>query len=145
VSTWSRSPALSTVTGFRDPQLTGTWREEHQFVLKQALALFDFYMAQLSECDAQIEHAFAVIKPRFDPAPAAPVPVEAATPPRRKPHSHSKNAPAVNTRAHILRITGVDLAAVHGSSDSLAHTILAEIGSDMQKWPDAKTSAPGLG
>ena len=50
--------------------LTGTWREEHLFVLKQALALFDFYTAQLSECDAQIERAFSVIKPRFEPAPA---------------------------------------------------------------------------
>ena len=125
--------------------LTGTWREEHLFVLKQALALFDFYTAQLSECDAQIERAFAVIKPRFDPVPAVPVPVEAATPPRRKPHSHSKNTPAVNTRAHILRITGVDLVAVHGLSDSLAQTILAEIGTDMQKWPDDKHFCSWLG
>jgi len=31
--------------------LTGTWREEHLFVRKQALALFDFYTAQLNECD----------------------------------------------------------------------------------------------
>ena len=55
--------------------LTGTWREEHLFVLKQALALFDFYTAQLSECDAQIEHAFSVITPRFEPAPEVPLPV----------------------------------------------------------------------
>jgi transposase len=47
--------------------LTGTWREEHLFVLKQALALFDFYTVQLSECDAQIERAFSVIKPRYRP------------------------------------------------------------------------------
>ena len=43
-----------------------------------------------------------------------------------------------DTRAHILRITGVDLVAVHGISDSLAQTILAEIGTDMSKWPDDK-------
>ena len=49
--------------------LTGTWREEHLFVLTQALALFDFYTAQLSVCDAQIERAFSVIKPRFELAP----------------------------------------------------------------------------
>ena len=46
--------------------LTGTWREEHLFVLTQALALFDFYTTQLSACDAQIERAFSVIKPRFE-------------------------------------------------------------------------------
>ncbi|HSX82606.1 MAG TPA: IS110 family transposase, partial [Candidatus Saccharimonadia bacterium] len=106
--------------------LTGTWRAEPVFVLTQALALFDFYTAQLGACDAQIEGTFSVITPRFEPAPEAPVLAEALVPPRRKPHSHSKNAPAVNTRAHILRITGVDLVAVHGISDSIAQTILAE-------------------
>lgn len=125
--------------------LTGTWREEHLFVLTQALALFDCYTAQMSACDAQIARAFSVIKPRFEPAPEASVPVCAPTPPRRKPHSHSKNAPAVNTRAHILRLTGVDLVAVHGISDSIAQTILAEIGTDMSKWPDDKHLCSWLG
>jgi len=125
--------------------LTGTWREEHLFVLKQALALFDFYTAQLSECDAQSEHAFAVIQPRFESTPTAPVPAGPPPPPRRKPHSHSKNTPEVDTRAHILRITGVDLIAVHGISDSIAQTILAEIGTDMSKWPDEKHFCAWLG
>jgi transposase len=124
--------------------LTGTWREEHLFVLKQALALFDFYTAPLNECDAQIEHAFSVIKPHFDPASEEPLPIKPTTPPR-KPHSHSKNAPASNTRAHILRITGVDLVAVHGISASIAQTILSEIGTDMSKWPDEKHCCSWLG
>ena len=51
----------------------------------------------------------------------------------------------VDTRAHILRITGVDLVAVHGISDSLAQTILAEIGTDMSKWPDDKHFCSWLG
>ena len=125
--------------------LTGTWREEHLFVLTQALALFDFSTTQLSACDAQVEHAFAVITPHFESTAAASVPARAAVPPRRKPHSHSKNAPEGNTRAHILRITGVDLVAVHGMSDSLAQTILAEIGTDMSKWPDDKHFCSWLG
>jgi hypothetical protein len=125
--------------------LTGTWRQEHLFVLTQALALFDFYTTQLSECDAYIARTFSVITPRFEPAPDELVPARAATPPRRQPPSHSKNAPAVNTRAHILRITGVDLIAVHGISDSMAQTILAEIGTDMSKWPDDKHCCSWLG
>ena len=118
--------------------LTGTWREEPLCVRKQALALFDFYTAQRSEGDAQIEHAFAVIKPRFASTPTAPMPAGPTPPPRRKPHSHRKNTPEVDTRAHILRITGVDRIAVHGISDSIAQTILAEIGTAMSKWPDEK-------
>jgi transposase len=125
--------------------LTGTWREEHLFVLTQALALFDRYTAQISACDAQIERAFALIKPRFEAAPEESVPSDLPTPPRRKPHSHSKNAPAVPTRAHILRITGVDLVAVHGISESIVQTILAEIGTDMSKWPDEKHFCSWLG
>jgi transposase len=124
--------------------LTGTWREEPRFVLKPALALFDFSTAQRSACDTQIEHAFAVIQPRFEPAPEAllsPHP----TPPRCQPHSPSKNAPAGHTRAHILRITGVDLVAVHGISTSIAQTILSAIGTDMSKWPDDKHFCSWLG
>ena len=77
--------------------------------------------------------------------PPVPAPTEATTSPRRKPHSPSKNAPEVNTRAHILRITGVDLVAVHGISDALAQTILAEIGTNMDKWPDDKHCCSWLG
>jgi transposase len=124
--------------------LTGTWREEPLFVLKQALARFAFYTTQLNECDAQIEHAFSVIKPHFDPAPEEPWPLKPTTPPR-KPHAHSKHAPASNTRAHILRMTGVDLVAVHGISASIAQTMLSAIGTDMRKWPDEKHFCSWLG
>jgi hypothetical protein len=85
--------------------LTGTWRDAHLFVLKPALALCDFSTTQRSECDAQIECACSVLKPRFEAAPEEPPPPR-PTPPPRKPHSHSKNAPAGNTRAHMLRIPG---------------------------------------
>jgi transposase len=125
--------------------LTGTWRAEHLFILTQALELFDFYTAQLKACDAQIESTFSVIPPRFESGPEAPASSDASTPPPSKPHSHSKNAPAVNTRAHILRITGVDLVAVHGISASLAQTIVAEIGTDMSKWADDKHFCSWLG
>ena len=125
--------------------LTGTWREEHLFVLTQALALFDFYTTQLSACDAHIERVFSVLKPRFEPAPQESIPSEATPPPRRKPHSHSQNAPDGNTRAHLLRLTGVDLVAVHGISASIAQTIVAEIGTDMSKWLDDKHFCSWLG
>jgi transposase len=150
------SQALSAVTGATGPRiicqkdvdeialaLTGTWREEPLFVLPPALALFAFSTAQLSECDAQIEHACSVITPRFDPAPEELLPT--GPPPRRTPHAHSKNAPAGHTRAHILRITGVDLVAVHGLSTSIAQTILSELGTDMSQWPDDKHFCSWLG
>jgi transposase len=125
--------------------LTGTWREEHLCVLTQALALFDFYTVQLRACDAPIAQAFSVITPSFASAPEASGAASSPPPPRRQPHSHRKNAPAGNTRAHILRIPGVDLVAVHGIRTSIAQTIVSEIGTDMRQWPDEKHFCAGLG
>jgi hypothetical protein len=126
--------------------LPGTWRQEPLVVLPHALALFDCSTAQLSECDAYMARAFAGIQPRFEPAPEEPVPAYAATPPRRKPPSHRQNAPAGNTRAQLIRITGVeDRVAVHGLSDAIAPTRLAEMGTDMRKWPEDKHLCSWLG
>jgi transposase len=125
--------------------LTGTWREAHLFVLAQALALCDVSTTQLSACDAQIERGFSVIKPRFETRGEGAGSAPLSTPPRRNPPSHSKNAPEVNARAHILRITGVDLVAVHGMSDAMAQTMVSEIGTDMSKWPDDKHFCSWLG
>jgi hypothetical protein len=43
--------------------LTGTWRDEHLFVLKQALALFYFYTRQIEACDAEIERTYSLFRP----------------------------------------------------------------------------------
>lgn len=119
--------------------LTGNWADEHLFVLKQALELFDFFTAQLAACDAQVERRFAAIKPRWD-APADLPPL-----PSIKSNSRSKNKPAPSTRQELFRITGVDLVAVDGLNANLAQTILSEIGTDMSPFPSVKQFASWLG
>jgi hypothetical protein len=42
--------------------LTGDWRDEHLFVLKQSLALYDFYTLQLNACDVAIQQQFSAMK-----------------------------------------------------------------------------------
>lgn len=42
--------------------LTGTWREEHLFVLKQAVALYDFYTDEILECDKEIERMYGDVR-----------------------------------------------------------------------------------
>ncbi len=61
-----RNPACKSSDEQIAKALTGTWREEHLFVLKQALALFDYYTSQVVECDTQLEQQFAAMKPRAD-------------------------------------------------------------------------------
>jgi transposase len=120
--------------------LTGTWRAEHLFVLRQALELYDFYTAQIQACDAEIERTYATIRPDW-PAEAQP------SFPRKKNHAHSKNMPPneLALRRHLLRIAGVDVPAVDGISVPTAQTILSEIATDMSRWPTVKHFCSWLG
>jgi hypothetical protein len=119
--------------------LTGSWRAEHLFSLKQSLELFDFFTTQIAACNAEIERQFAAIKPRWD-APAALPQL-----PPVKPNSRTKNKPAESTRQELFRIVGVDLVAVTGLNASLAQTIITEIGTDMARFTDVKHFCSWLG
>lgn len=116
--------------------LTGTWREEHLFILKQSLELYDFYTQQLEACDAQLEQTYSLTRPEWESGELS----------EGKRNSHSKNAPKdVNVRKHLKRICGVDLTAVHGVSASLAQMIVIEVGTDMSKFPNEKHFCSWLG
>jgi len=120
--------------------LTGSYRLEHLFALRQALALYDAYSTQLAECDREIEQHYAAIKPRFDPddpdTPLGPDP---------KVNTHSKNAPGFDVRRQLFQLVGVDLTEVHGLHVSSVQQILAEIGTDMRKFPTVKHFCSWLG
>ncbi len=121
--------------------LTGTWKDEYLFALKQSLELYDFYTAQIAACDLQIQQQYAVMKPRWTSAPDSPI-----VPIPNRPRRGNKNSPPLNVEDEIIRLTGVDLAAVGGIGASLAQTVLSEIGTDMTRWPTDKhfTSWCGL-
>jgi transposase len=80
------------------------------------------------------------MKPRWHPSED--VPMVLPTPKRRRKH---KNSLVVVAQATVIDLTGVDLAPVGGIGDSLALTILSEIGTDMSKWPTDKHFASWLG
>lgn len=118
--------------------LTGHYRAEHVFALKQALALFDFYTQQVRECDTEIERQFKAIKPvTSDDLP----PLD----PQDKRDSHSKNAPAYDARTLLYQVTGVDLVAISGLNAVTVQTIVSEIGTDMTCWPSEKHFCSWLG
>ena len=118
--------------------LTGHYQPEHVFALKQALALYDAYTAQVRECDAEIEGHFQAIKPEW---PDALPPLEQED----KRDSHSKNAPTYEARELLYQLTGVDLVAIPGLHASTVQTILSEVGTDMTKWPSEKAFCAWLG
>jgi transposase len=145
-----RSPKV--LAGFRDPgckhsaeeiekALTGTWREEHLFVLKQSLALYDFYTEQIEGCDEEMDRLYMLTRPDWEGGELPPVP-------RKKQNSHSKNGPkhAREIRRHLKRINGVDLSVVDGIGVSLAQTVTMEVGSNVgEKFSTEKHFCSWLG
>ena len=66
-----------TLAQFRDPRcksdreeiakaLTGNYRPEHIFALRQAVELYDFYNRQLAECQTQVEQLYSTFTPKVD-------------------------------------------------------------------------------
>jgi len=140
----------TTLAQWRDPQckaseetlvkaLTGDWKDEQLFILKQSLELYDFYTAQIAACDAQLKQHYSAMKPRWDSNSQPPISLS------DKRRTTSKNAPAFDVRAEMVRLIGIDLGAMKGLSDSSIQTILSEIGTDMTKWPTVKHFASWLG
>jgi transposase len=144
-----RSPKL--LAALRDPgckhseeeiekALTGTWREEHLFVLKQSLELYDFYTKQVEACDAEIDRMYGLIRPEWEMGELPPIP-------KKKQSAHSKNGPknVRGIRHHLKRISGVDISLVDGFGVSLAQTVITEVGTDMGKFPSEKHFCSWLG
>jgi transposase len=121
--------------------LTGTWREEHLYVLKQSLELYDFYTEKIEACDAEINRQYGMTRPDWGDG-------ELPVVPDKKRHAHSKNAPKESReiRTHLYRINGVDLSLVDGMGVSLAQTVTMEVGSNVgEKFPSEKHFCAWLG
>lgn len=119
--------------------LTGNYRDEHVFALKQAVALYDCYTEQIRECDQELERKFSALKPVHDDDALPPLD------PTDKRNTHSKNAPAYDGRRLLYQLLGIDLVAVYGLNEVTAQTILSEIGTDMSRWADEKHFCSWLG
>jgi len=122
--------------------LTGSWREEHLFILKQSLEMFDFYTRQIEACDAEIERTYGKTRMEGKDGGNDDLPPL----PEHKRKTHSKNAPqGVQVRKHLKRICGVDVVAIHGFGESLAQEAVMETGTDMSKFPTEKHFCSWLG
>jgi transposase len=119
--------------------LTGTWDDAQLFVLEQAVEIFDFYTAKITECDTKLEQQYQAMESRAEKEAMLP-----DLPPAKK-DSRSKNALSFNARAQMARVVGVDLVAVMGLSAVTVQTIISEIGTDMELFPTVKHFCSWLG
>lgn len=118
--------------------LTGHYRKEHLFVLKQALTMFDHFTQRIAECDREIEELLDEITP---PPPSDLPPL----PSNPKANSHCKNAPEYDARAALYKLAKVDLTAIPGINENLLQKILAEVGVDMTRFATHKEFCSWLG
>ena len=131
-----------TLAQFRDPRckrstdeiakaLTGHYRAEHLFALKQALSLYDAYSVQIQECDQALERQFSALKPTHaDELP----PLDTSD----KRDSHSKNGPKYDARTLLYEWLGVDLVALAGLNAGSVQALLTEVGKRMEAFPTVK-------
>jgi transposase len=111
--------------------LTGNYRPEHVFSLRQNLEAFDYTHQQLTACDTAIE---AHLQTLAAAAPRATTPLPAARA-RQKPRD---NEPRFELRMPLHQLTGVDLSQLDGIGPYNALRLLSEIGTDMTRWPTDK-------
>jgi transposase len=112
--------------------LTGNYRAEHMFALRQNFEALRFHQKQITRCDREIEAQLASLAESRE-QPSAELP---AARPRCKP---SKNEPRVELRTPLHRITGgADLSQIDGIGPYGALQLIAEIGTDMSRWRTEK-------
>ena len=117
--------------------LSGDYRAEHIFVLKQELYLYEIYRTQIQQCDIQIEEYLAELEDKSQDT--KPLPPQN---PGKKPKG---NAPKFDLRSHLYRITGVDFTSIDGMGVLTVQTLISEVGLDPSRFPTAKHFASWLG
>lgn len=117
--------------------LRGTWQAEHLFALRHALAGWDFYQQQITECDRAIEE---VLHDAGGP-PEAGGKVNAGKP-------GGANTPRISgLHGMLVSMCGnVDPTLIPGMADHSLLRVISETGVDLTHWPSAAhfTSWSGL-
>lgn len=115
--------------------LTGVWKEEFVFELRQSYELYKFFHAKIEECDKAIEKCLiqniednekidGEVRPDYDKSG------------RKK---RNKNTPKIDIEKLAFQLTGgIDLSAIDGVSSLTILNIVAEIGTDVSDFPTAK-------
>jgi len=103
--------------------LTGNYKPEHIFTLKQALDTFYYFKQQIRDTDKEIEKLLSKFESKTDDT----------LPPSKPKKSKNDNQPNFDLANELYRIQGVDLTSINGISALTANTIFTEIGFDIKE------------
>ncbi len=115
--------------------LTGDWRPEHLFTLRQAVELYEVYQQKIQACDQEIEKYMQSLDARGDPKDLEP----------REGKSRRKNQVHFDLRGQLHRLTGTDLTRIDGIDAMTAQTVVSESGIDMGRFATEKHYSSWLG
>jgi len=106
--------------------LTGIWRDEHVFELKQAYELYIIFKEKINDCDIQIEKTLRKIE------------AGKTSENKDKRKVYTKNRLNFDGTKYLKNILSVDVTKIFGISELLALEIISETGTDMSKWMTKK-------
>jgi len=112
--------------------LTGNWREEHLFVLRQALGMYDDIARHLGACDAKLQELLSQLG-------ASKVDLG------KTPRAGSKTRADFDVRQTLANWAGVDLTRINGLGLAAVMKILSEIGPDLSHFANVKHFCSWLG
>lgn len=112
--------------------LTGNWREEHLFVLAQALAMYDHIARHLAECETKLQALLGKLgQCQIDLG--------------KVPRAGSKLRAEFDVRQVMANWAGVDLTRINGLGATAVLKILSEIGTDLSRFANVKHFCSWLG
>jgi transposase len=116
--------------------LTGSYRDEHLFALRQAYHAWQFYQKQLDQADEQIQGQLARMKQDRALPPL---------PPRKPQNGRKPNQPRFDVRTALYYVVGIDLTEIEGIGEYTALTVISEIGPEVSKFATVKHFCSWLG
>jgi transposase len=112
--------------------LTGNWREEHLFVLGQALGVYDDIARHLAVCETKLQGLLNKLGQRQIDLGKA-------------PRAGSKLRAEFDVRQILANWAGVDLTRINGLAATTVMKILTEIGPDLARFETVKHFCSWLG
>jgi transposase len=121
--------------------LTGVFKEEFIFELRQSYQIYNFFRTQIAQCDQAIEKCLLTqieanekvdgeIRPKYN---------------NKTRKKVNKNSPKIDTQKLAFQLTGgIDLSAIDGVSSMTILSLVSEIDLDMSAFKTAKQFASWL-
>jgi hypothetical protein len=113
-------------------QLSGHWREDHLFSLRQSLQMYDATQQRIADYDREIQRKLAEMardENRGQPAPPVKNPQKAKAIKRRGEEQ---------MREALYRMSGVDLTSIDAIGVETVQVVLSEYGPDLSRFPTEK-------